>query len=203
MQDEWIDKIYEIIIDKIIEKSTYVRRKSLPTNTAPVLFNNDKLKTSEPVSTKIEEFEEFKTLFEHVSYEDYVPMITLYLKSREMVPLFMSKNTFRIKSIIDELNNKFTSPKTREGLTNLYCKFKRTYWGFKTLAKMWKIRRTPIRIQTDLYMNELDRNHKHTFQLIHKNGIYLFSLQNLARIIVDAITHQTGMFVEPLKIKNP
>jgi hypothetical protein len=28
-------------------------------------------------------------------------------------------------------------------------------------------------------------------------------LQNLARIVVDAITHQSGMFLEPLPIKNP
>ena len=88
-------------------------------------------------------------------------------------------------------------------LTDLYCKFKRVYWGFKKLARIWKIQRTPIRIQTDLYMNELDPSHKHTYRLVHENGIYLFSLQNLARIIVDAITHQSGMFVEPLTIKNP
>ena len=52
-------------------------------------------------------------------------------------------------------------------------------------------------------MNELDPKHSATFQLIQENGIYLFTFNNLVRIILEAITHQSEMFVEPLPIKNP
>jgi hypothetical protein len=38
---------------------------------------------------------------------------------------------------------------------------------------------------------------------LNPGGIYYFSLSNLSRIIVDSITHQQGMFVEPLIAKNP
>jgi hypothetical protein len=123
--------------------------------------------------------------------------------SNRPLPIFCSNNTFRIKQLIIELESNFISPKVREELINHFCKFKQTYWAFTKLARIWKIKHTPIRIQTDLYMNELDLTNPYTFQLVHPNGIYLFSLQNLARLIVDAITHQSGMFVEPLTIKNP
>ena len=104
---------------------------------------------------------------------------------------------------MEEITNRFISPKIREELINHFCQFKRTYWAFTRFARIWKVRKTPVRIQTDLYMNELDLSNPNTYSLVHPDGIYLFSLQNIARIIVDAITHQSGMFVAPLPIKNP
>jgi hypothetical protein len=202
MHDEFTDKIHGIIVERIIETSnkptTLDRRME-----ASDLFNINNMQFSDTLLKKIEEFEKFKRLFINVPHDKYVANILLHLNSNRMVPLFVSKNTFRIKRFIEETKNQFISKEIREEYTQLYCKFKRVYWGFTKLARIWKIRRTPIRIQTDLYMNELDPSHKHTYHLIHKNGIYLFSLQNLARIIVDSITHQSGMFVEPLTIKNP
>ena len=123
--------------------------------------------------------------------------------AKNKTPLFSLNRTHRIKQFIAELDSGFMTPKIRNELIAHFCKFKQTYWAFTKLARIWKIRKTPVRIQTDLYMSELDPTHPATFQLVHPNGIYLFSLQNLARIIVDAITNQSGMFLEPLPIKNP
>ena len=205
-RDEQKDKIYETIVYKIIQKinnKDHFNQEN-PQQKLKELFNIKTVSLSPELLEKIEEFECFRDLIQRVQQpEKYTAILLLYLNSKREVPLFISKNIFRIKQFIDETNNRFTTQIIREEYTNVYCQFKRTYWGFTKLAKIWKIRRTPIRIQTDLYMNELDPTHKHTYHLIHKNGIYLFSLHNLARIIVDAITHQSGMFVEPLTIKNP
>jgi hypothetical protein len=151
----------------------------------------------------MEEIKAWQDMVEHVSPDTYTARVLLYMMCKRPIPLFSSNNTFRIKQLIQELDNRFSSPKIREELVNHFCKFKQTYWAFTKLARIWKIRHTPTRIQTDLYMNELDQTNPKTFKLIHPNGLYLFSLQNLMRIIVDAITHQSGMFVEPLTIKNP
>jgi hypothetical protein len=200
---EKFDKIYETIVTHIVSKYDATNEQyMLPKYCNPDYKDPFKIDLL-PITPHHKEYQMWNGLFGRVSPETYTARVILYSNAKRPLPLFCSKNTFRVKQFIQDLENIFISPKIREELTYHFCKFKQTYWAFTKLAKLWKIRRTPIRIQTDLYMNELDPTHKYTFHLIHKNGIYLFSLQNLARIIVDAITHQCGMFLEPLAIKNP
>jgi hypothetical protein len=217
MNIETRDEIYEIILKRIIWEPDPVGHSSHTKQCAATSFelvpqaqsqsfniNTDDLQVSPAVSKQIEESKQWGKLYGRVSPETYTARVILFISANRRIPIFLSKTTFRIKQfIMNTEETRFISPKIREEIIRHYCKFKRTYWGFAQFAKIWKVRRTPVRIQTDLYMNELDTNHRNTFQLVHTNGIYLFSLQNLARIIVDAITHQSGMFVEPLPIKNP
>ena len=201
------DIIFATITNRIIQKfdpneSRYILPKyHNPNYVNP--FQINKTDFHQELWGKMEEIKAWQDMVGHISPDTYTARILLYMICKRPIPLFSSNNTFRIKQLIQELDNRFSSPKIREELVNHFCKFKQTYWAFTKLARIWKIRHTPIRIQTDLYMNELDPKNPRTFQLVHPNGIYLFSLQNLARIIVDAITHQSGMFVEPLTIKNP
>ena len=201
------DTMFVSITNRIIQKfdpneSRYILPKyHNPNYVNP--FQINKTDFHQELWGKMEEIKAWQDMVGHVSPDTYTARVLLYIMCKRPIPLFSSNNTFRIKQLIQELENKFSSPKIREELVNHFCKFKQTYWAFTKLARIWKIRRTPTRIQTDLYMNELDPKNSRTFQLVHPNGIYLFSLQNLARIIVDAITHQSGMFVEPLTIKNP
>ena len=199
------DIIFETITTRIIQKfdSTEMRYMVPKYQPQTPQFQINKTELSKDLLEKMEEQIIWQEMVGHVSPETYTARLLLYIMCKRPIPLFSSKNTFRIKQLIKELDNQFSSPRIREEIINYFCNFKKAYWAFTKLARIWKIQHTPIRIQTDLYMNELDSNHKYTFKLIHPNGIYLFSLQNLARIIVDAITHQTGMFVEPLTIKNP
>jgi len=204
-QIEKFDEIYEKIVMQIISKFDATDERYMPPKynnpdyTDPFNFEN---LSSNLLKIK-EETEMWSRLSGRISPDEYTARLIMYMSTKSPLPLFYSKNAFHTKQIIAELDNKFSSPKVREELMNYFCKFKQTYWAFTKLARIWKIRRTPIRIQTDLYMNELDPTHPSTFHLIHPNGIYLFSLQNLARMIVDAITHQCGIFLEPLTIKNP
>ena len=198
------DDIYKIITTRIIQTVDNVdtKHERIPAS-LPIQFDASNVYFSEELSRKMEEVQLWKDLYGRISADTYTARIMLYLTTKKPLPIFSSKNTFRLRQFMAELENKFISPSVREELIKHFCKFKQTYWGFTKLARIWKIRKIPIRIQTDLYMNELDIHHPHTFPLIHTNGIYLLSLQNIARIIVDVITHQTGMFLEPLQIKNP
>jgi hypothetical protein len=200
------NNIFEIIVSRIIRKldSNIIKPSALKYNTSTTdLFTINTADLSPQLLKNMEENKIWQDIHGYVSPETYTARVILYSHAKRNINPFFSKNEFCIKTLIMELENKFSSRKTKEELINHFCKFKQTYWAFTKFARIWKIKRIPTRIQTDLYMNELDPNLPSTFQLVHPNGIYLFSLQNLARIIVDAITHQSGMFVEPLPIKNP
>lgn len=201
------NEIYAIIANRVINAYDKTQppapRYHNPNYQNPFVFNPDDFPPA--LLKKMEETRIWCNIYERVSPESYSARLILNKIAKSTPPfrLFMPTRIYWLNQLIDEMECGFMSPKIREELMTLFCKFKQTYWAFTKLARIWKIGRTPVRIQTDLYMNELDANHPTTFKLVHTNGLYLFSLQNLVRIIVDAITNQSGMFVEPLPIKNP
>jgi hypothetical protein len=151
------DVLYDAITTRIIRKYDPNDVKFMPpkynnphTQTFTITLPTD---SSQSLSKKIEESKIWQDIIGHVSPEIFAARIILYSHAKYPVPLFCSKNTFRIQRIVKELENKYSSTKIREELINHYCKFKQTYWAFTKLARIWKIRWTPIRIQTDLYMN--------------------------------------------------
>jgi hypothetical protein len=94
-----------------------------------------------------------------------------------------------------------------EGVKDLFsiwfAKMQRTYWGFTRLALKWKQRIPKIQIHTDLYMNELEIAHLHTYSLVQLDNVYLFTLSNLVNLITTAITHSVHFRHAPLHVKNP
>lgn len=119
------------------------------------------------------------------------------------MPLFSTETQHFITQTTNIIASPFKHQQIIDNFVELYSKLRRTYRALSLFARIWKIRRTPVREKNDLYMNELDPKHNNTFQLTQPNGIYYFALNHLSRIIVDAITHQSGMFIEPLTAKNP
>jgi hypothetical protein len=158
---------------------------------------------SNELTTTINQFNMWQTIYQTTTREAFASRLLLYMLSKSPAPIFSTFSTFCLKYFVKTINCVFMSDGIRAEFIADYCKFKRVHNAFSKLARIWKIRKTPVRIRTDLYMNELDQHHNYTFQLVNPSGVYLFSLSNLTRIIVDAITHQSGMFLEPLPIKNP
>lgn len=145
----------------------------------------------------------WETVCGKVSPELFAAFSLLHVFAKSSPPLFCTESLHYLTQFTNIINNVFISKTIRNEFITQYCRLKRTYAGFSKCARIWRLRKIPVQIQTDLYMNELDRTSISTFQLIQPGGIYLFSLSDLARIIVEAITHQSGMFIEPLPIKNP
>jgi hypothetical protein len=201
------DNIYKMIVKRIVEKkgesNKYMPSRCIRYKRLTPLDINDCEKLISIQSDKSEEMKMWSELYGNISPDTYAARIILYCTTKRPISVFVTKNDSRMDHFVSSLKNVFMSNTVREEFIHHFCKFKRTYWGFKKLARIWKIRRIPIRIQCDLYMNELDSSNPNTYTLIHPNGIYLFSLQNLNRIILDAITYRSGLFVEPLPIKNP
>lgn len=218
------DGIYNIIMNQLIAKSGDTQSTNPTPTTNPLLspiqnalfekeeyrINADTTSAKESVittsaldATRLDDSTVWSRLRRQVSPEEYIARTLIYATTKKHIPIFSSANEFRIKTVIATLTNPIIPKNVLEKFIFIYAKFQRTYQALNHFARMWRIRRTPVRIQTDLYMTELDPNSPNNYTLVNENGIYYFSLNNLTRIIVDAITHQQGMFAEPLIAKNP
>lgn len=168
-----------------------------------VLKHSQDQQLTERAKDEQKDVQMWSKIYGRVSPEDYVARALIYATTKPSCPIFTSANTFRIKQILTILNNGLLPSQAKEYFVELYAKFQRTYTAFTKLAILWRLKHTPVRIQTDLYMNDLNPADPKTFILLNPGGVYYFSINNISRIIVDSITHQQGMFVEPLIAKNP
>ena len=82
-------------------------------------------------------------------------------------------------------------------------KAQRHYFAFGKLARAFRIRKTSVQIDCDLYMNELSRYKPSTFVLLDNDKLYYFSLADLSHILTEALTYSYLFCSEPLTAKNP
>jgi hypothetical protein len=163
---------------------------------------------SQVYEEEVDRIEKWGRLINSVEVDDYIASKCLHNIVRKSVNIFSNENRHFMNETVAVLNGVFNDRESQnkriaDKYAILYAKMRKTYNAFKLLLRTWKIRKMPIRQKTDLYMNELDPRHHNTFQLIQPTGVYYFSLNNLSRIIVDSITNQNNMFIEPLTARNP
>jgi len=106
-----------------------------------------------------------------------------------------------LKSIYFE--NVFFNDTNKELFLSSFSKIQKTYFGFLKLAKIYKFNKAVVKINTDLYINDLDETMKHVFVLYENNSKYLFSSTDLVNIITNSLSNTYMFFSEPLKPKNP
>lgn len=99
--------------------------------------------------------------------------------------------------------NVFYNKAIKDLCFELFCRYQRMHHLFSRLKYRWKLRRATLQITTDLFMNELDPTHKYTIDLYHENARYLFSMIDLARMWMSAITNASSFFSIPIPVKNP
>jgi len=96
-----------------------------------------------------------------------------------------------------------TDPLSCEIFEHMFCRVQRAYYGFARLARIWRLRTSPVQISCDLFMTPLDPSHKHTFKLLQQNNIYYFSTRDLCKLVTNSITNSAFLFSEPKVAKNP
>ena len=99
--------------------------------------------------------------------------------------------------------NRMMDDTIHEYIISLFQKSQRCYYAFSKLARIFRLKHTPVQITTDLYMSDLCVSHKNTFVLFDTNRIYYFSLKDLSRIITESLTFSYSFFSEPTVCKNP
>jgi len=101
------------------------------------------------------------------------------------------------------LKNVFFNDKIKEDFLKLFNKIQRTYTSFVKFGYLYKYKRSKIVVDTDLCMNKLEETNKHVICLYQHNSRYLFTIQDLIKIIDTSLTNAQYLFSIPLKIKNP
>lgn len=120
-----------------------------------------------------------------------------------VVSNFMGKDQLRLIFYKNVMDNVFLYDDVKDVFSIWFSQMQRAYWAFTRLAIKWKRRNPKIQIHTDLYMNELEIAHLHTYSLMQLDNVYLFTLSNLVNLITTAITHSVHFRHAPLHVKNP
>ena len=113
---------------------------------------------------------------------------------------FIEKKFFYLH---EHLNNMFISKKCYEDFLSVFQKAQCTYYAFSKLARIYKYKKTPTKINVDMYLNEIKETNKIVIPIIHNNSKYLFVGSDLIKIINSALLNSSYFFAEPLQPKNP
>jgi hypothetical protein len=100
-------------------------------------------------------------------------------------------------------NNIFLTREMKEEIHTVFNKCKKAYRGFAKLANIYKYKKTSIKNQTDMYMNEIYMNDPNVITVFHENYKYLFLISDLIKIINTSLLNSVFFFATPLSPKNP
>jgi hypothetical protein len=102
-------------------------------------------------------------------------------------------------------NNLFVSQSKKDDLFELFCSVQKHYMVLSRFAYLCKWKRAPFAVETDLYLNTIEKDKTHTFTLYQNNTKYLFNVPQLIRVIETDLFHEwEGCFCVHVKCpKNP
>ena len=109
----------------------------------------------------------------------------------------------KFKSLENMFNNRFLDDIYRTHVMNVFSDAQRIYNAFSKIAYSYKIKKTTIKIEYDLYMNPIEASNPNAILVYQERGLYKFTLTDLIRIVENAITNSPNFFSEPLEPKNP
>jgi hypothetical protein len=113
------------------------------------------------------------------------------------------ETTRKINFFIYITNDIFTENDIQIELVNMYIKCQRIYHSLLKFRQVCKIKCKKVHQADDLYMNQINPHSKSTFYLVQEGKLYLFTLFDLKKIIIGALTSSSNFFSIPAVIKNP
>jgi len=99
--------------------------------------------------------------------------------------------------------NIFYTKQLNEEFVDYFSKMQRTYHAFSRLAYIYKYKKAPLMVKTDLIMNEINEKDKLVYCLLQNDCKYLFNIHELIKIINNSIANSHCFFSTPTSIKNP
>ena len=87
--------------------------------------------------------------------------------------------------------------------TELYIRGQKHYNALCRFAYLFKLKRSPVRIDTDLYLNKLNASHPNVISIFQNKQRYLFNITDLNKMIETALCNSPFFISEPLPVKNP
>ena len=100
-------------------------------------------------------------------------------------------------------HNLFVNDIMKERFNEMFFKIQRTYYAFNRLKNVFLFKYAKSNANRDMELNEIVEGGKHVICIYHKNGKYLFKVNDLLKIINNSLTNSHLFFAEPLAVKNP
>ena len=101
------------------------------------------------------------------------------------------------------MDNKFMTADMKQTILENFASAQRTYTALTKFSQICKQRLAKSTIDTDLYLNPINKNHINSL-CIHQNSTnYWFTSADLINHINSALTNSPYYYADPLEIKNP
>lgn len=101
------------------------------------------------------------------------------------------------------MDNQFMTADMKQTILDNFASAQRTYIAFTKFSQICKQRLAKSTIDTDLYLNPINKNHINSI-CIHQNSTnYWFTSADLINHINSALTNSPYYYADPLEIKNP
>lgn len=102
----------------------------------------------------------------------------------------------------ETINNLFLNSITIEFIT-IFCKLQKIYNALNKCAYLYKFNKSEVVVNTDMCLNEIKITDKNVICIYHMKSRYIFSINDLIKIINTSLTQSYLFFVEPKSCKNP
>ena len=132
----------------------------------------------------------------------YTFIINLYLKTKHFG---LSQNKIRVKfeELKNVCDNGLYSSKDKTIFISLFSKAQKNYLALCKFAHICKMKCSPIKVKSDLMLNEIDVRKKNVFIFCQNNANYAFVINDLINIIDSSLSNCSYWYAEPNPIKNP
>ena len=120
--------------------------------------------------------------------------------SHQIIKPFVKRKFFYLNELLD---NVFLNNNSKNEILLFFSKAQRAYFAFSRLANIYKHKKATIKMNVDLYMNELNPNKKNVITILQSDSKYLFLGSDLVKIINSSLLNSSYFFAEPLQPKNP
>jgi len=101
------------------------------------------------------------------------------------------------------INSFFVTLENKQLFLDFFCRVQRTYNALNNFAYLIKKRNKTVIVTNDLYLTPINKSQNNVFNYYENNYIYLFTIQDLSRIIISAICNSPLFYSESLPPKNP
>jgi len=103
------------------------------------------------------------------------------------------------------LKNIFFTKELKEKLIEFFGKVNKNLAAFSRLAYLYKFKKAPVKIRTDIFLNPIKETDKNVMQVFDSQNLckYLFTISDLIQIIKKSLMHSPNFFSDPSDCKNP
>ena len=127
--------------------------------------------------------------------------LIFHIRSNRHTPPDSHLNKFEYFKMLTNMMS--ISADVKSYATEIYIRGQKHYNSLCRFAYLFKLKRAPMRIDTDLYLNKLNASQRNVITIFQNKQRYLFNITDLNKMIETALCNSPYFISEPLPVKNP